>query len=261
MVRMVRMERRARATGGRDRRLQHLGLALVFAGLGLAGCSGGLSVERVGPKPGPDQKLVLLLHGYGAAGDDLVGLAKDLSGELPSVTFLMPAAPHRVGVSGRSWVPSFSAPSREEYAQRLVIEAADTRAKLWRLIDEARGSGVACSDIVVGGFSMGGRMAIEVATHAPPGCALGGLVVMSGGGMDELPLPETSATTVRALVTHGKSDSIVPRVKGIAAAKALLKLGSDVRWLSFDGGHQIPRPVREAVGAFLRGEAVGTTVP
>ena len=234
---------------------------LFLAGLSAAGCSGGLSVERVGPKPGPEGKVVLLLHGYGASGDDLVGLAKELSSELPGVSFLMPAGPHPVGVSGRSWVPSFSAPSREEYSQRLVIEAADTREKLWRLIEEARASGVACSDIVVGGFSMGGRMAVELATHAPADCALGGLIVLSGGGMDELPLPEASRAPPRALVTHGKSDSVVPRPKGVATAKALLRLGSDVRWLSFEGGHQIPRVVREAVGAFLRGETAGTAVP
>lgn len=229
--------------------------------LSLSACSGDLSVERVGPKAGPDGKVLVLLHGYGASGDDLVGLAKELALALPDTTFLMPAAPHRVGVTGRTWVPSFSAPNREEYTKRLIVEAEDTRAKLWRLIEEARASGVACKDIYAGGFSMGGRMAVELATHAPADCALGGLIVMSGGGMDELPLPEASETTTRVLVTQGKSDSIVPRQKGLATARALAKLNHDVQWLGFDGGHQIPPPVRDALAPFLQGKTVGEAVP
>ncbi|MFO0722219.1 MAG: alpha/beta fold hydrolase [Myxococcota bacterium] len=225
-----------------------------------AGCSGNLSVERVGPKPAAGGQVVLLLHGYGASGDDLVGLAKEVASALPSTTFWMPAGPHRVGMGGRSWVPQFSAPSRAEYQKRLIVEAEDTRTKLWRLVEDARASGVECKDIFVGGFSLGGRMALELAARAPDDCVLGGLIVMSGGGMDELDLPETGART-RVLVTQGKADSVVPLQKGLATARALAKRGDPVEWLQFEGAHQIPPAVRQALAPFLRGEAAGTAVP
>jgi phospholipase/carboxylesterase len=221
--------------------------------------SGRLSTERVGPRPSASHPVVVLLHGYGASGDDLVTLARELSSQVPDTTFVMPEGPHRVGLTGHSWVPDFVAPSRDAYEARLAGELAQTRAQLWKLIDDLRASGVPCEDIYLGGFSQGGRVAADAALRPPDGCRLGGLIVMSGGGLSaEVP---RGAPAMRVLVTHGTSDGVVPLGTGLALAHALAADGHDVRWLQFDGRHEIPGTVRDAIPRFLRGEEVGASAP
>ena len=239
---------------------------LAFIAVGLVGgwflwgkLSGALSFEQVGPGPAAGRQVVMLLHGAGAPGDDLVGLAKELSDSLPNTTFLVPEGPH-TGYGARVWVPSFSAPSREEYVARLAVELEATNAQAWKLIDQVRAKGVACENINLGGFSQGGRVAAELAARAPPTCHLGGLLIMSGGGLDEAVLPRSSSLR-RVLVTHGTNDPVVGLGVGLALAQRLKADGDDVRWLEFAGKHQIPEVVTAAIPLFLRGEEVAAPVP
>jgi len=220
--------------------------------------SSDLSYDRVGPRPSEGRTVVVLLHGYGASGDDLVGLAEELSTALPDASFLVPGGPHRVAVTGRAWVPDFRAPSRADYAVRLAVEVEETSKLVWKVIDEARDRGARCGDIYVGGFSQGGRMAAEVALRAPQDCDLGGVIVMSGGGFKEVELPSaTDRVPMRVLVTHGSADRVVRIGLGKATAQHFAELGHDVRWLQFVGPHTIPPEVRAAIPAFVQGEAVG----
>ncbi len=223
--------------------------------------SGSLSTIEVGPRPSAGRKVFVLLHGYGAPGDDLEGLAKELSASLPEMSFVIPEGPHRAGVGGHAWIPNYTSPSREEYIARLSTELATTNAQLWKVIDRVRKKGARCEDIYVGGFSQGGRMAAEVALRAPSNCALGGLVVMSGGGMQDAELPASTSSPMRVLVTHGTSDPVVGINVGQFLAHKLKTDGHEVRWLEFAGQHQIPPIVREGVASFLRGDDVGTPAP
>lgn len=239
-------------------------LGLVFAAITAAWglwnfFSGSLSTIEVGAKPSAGRTVFILLHGYGAPGDDLEGLAEELAASLPQASFVIPEGPHRAGI-GRAWIPSFSAPSREEYVVRLNAEIAATNALLWKVIDRVRKKGARCEDLYVGGFSQGGRMAAEVALRAPAGCKLGGLVVMSGGGMDDAELP-VSTSPMRVLVAHGTNDPVVGMSVGQWLAHKLKVEGHEVRWLEFAGPHQIPPVVREGVATFLRGNEVGTAAP
>ncbi len=240
-------------------------LALVV--VGLAGAwfawgklTGALSYEQVGPRPAPGRTVFILLHGYGAPGDDLVGLAAEVSAALPEASFLVPEGPHGTGFGGRAWIPSFSSPSRDAYVARLALELTQTNAQLWKLIDKVRSKGVACENIYLGGFSQGGRMAEEAALRAPAACHLGGLVIMSGGGINEAEVP-TSTASLRVLVTHGTDDQVVGLGVGVGTAHQLAAAGHTVRWLEFPGQHQIAPVVREALAPFLRGEEVGVAVP
>ena len=56
---------------------------------------------------GPATHLVVLVHGYGADGNDLIGLAQHWQGLLPTVAFAAPNAPARVpgAPSGFQWFP------------------------------------------------------------------------------------------------------------------------------------------------------------
>lgn len=216
------------------------------------------AVKRVGPRPAQGSTVVVLLHGYGAPADDLVGLADEISSALPGVSFLVPSGPHRVDVGGRSWIPSYSAPSRAEYAVRLAVEIERTSRQVWKVIADARGRGARCEDIFIGGFSQGGRMAAEVALRAPEGCALGGVMVLSGGGMNEVELPASQGKPrMRVLVAHGTADRVVSAARGRAIAEHFARGGHEVRWLEFSGPHTIPPAVREAIPAFVKGQEVG----
>jgi phospholipase/carboxylesterase len=222
--------------------------------------SGSLNTIEVGKKPNASRTVFILLHGYGAPGSDLEGFAEELATRLPEASFVIPEGPHRAGM-GRAWVPNFSAPTREEYVVRLNAEIADTNAKLWKVIDGVRKKGARCENIYVGGFSQGGRMAAEVALRAPSNCKLGGLIVMSGGGMDDAELPPSTSSPMRVLVSHGTSDPVVGINVGQFLAHRLKTDGHEVRWLEFAGQHQLPPVVREGVASFLRGDDVGIAAP
>lgn len=238
-----------------------LAFALACAVWFFLGFVGSLKTIEVGPRLTVGRKVVILLHGYGAAGNDLEPLAKELSASLPLVSFVIPEGPHSAGIGGHSWIPPFTSPTREEHVVRLNREIAATNAKLWTLIDRVRQKGVHCEDIYIGGFSQGGRMAAEAALRAPSNCTLGGLVVMSGGGMQDAELPTSTSSPMRVLVTHGSSDPVVGINVGQALAHKLKTDGHEVRWLEFAGQHQIPPVVREGVASFLRGDEVGTAAP
>lgn len=191
--------------------------------------SGSLSTIEVGAKPAAGRTVFIVLHGYGAPGSDLEGFAEELAAKLPQTSFVIPEGPHRAGM-GRAWIPNFSAPSRDEYVVRLNAEIAATSALVWKVIERVKKKGARCEDIYVGGFSQGGRMAAEVALRAPPSCKLGGLVVMSGGGLDDAELP-TSSAPLRVLVTHGSGDPVVGVSVGQWLSHKLKVEGHDVRWL------------------------------
>jgi phospholipase/carboxylesterase len=233
---------------------------LVAAGWYFFGA--GLSVERVGPRPSAGGKVVLLLHGYGAHGDDLVSLATELSFPAPDVTFLVPAGPHRVHLDGRSWLPELSGSTREEYVQHLSAEMDSTLAKLWKVIDGVRKRGVDCKDITVAGFSQGGRVAAQLVASPRPDCALGGAILMSAGGPRDLPLPPAVARPpLRVLVSYGSADNVVSQRDALSPGRYFAESGHLVRFISFSGRHEIPAVVRDAIPRFIAGETVGEPLP
>jgi len=244
------------------------GLVVIALGVAVAGWltwrytrSDELEVTRIGPSPRVARLAVVLLHGYGAPGSDLVGLARELSAARGDIAFYVPAGPFEVGGDGRSWIPNFSAPTREAYTERLEREVSRTFAKIWQIVETAHAGGLAYDRIYVAGFSLGGRMAIEVATRAPIDKALGGLIVMSGGAMAELPDPVADdRPPLRVLVSHGTRDQVLGYSTGERMAHILAAAGHDVHMITFVGGHAIDASVREALPAFLDGDEVGDRV-
>ena len=66
-----------------------------------------LEFGRVPPKSGKVRKMVVFLHGYGADGADLLGLADPLAPHLPDTVFVAPDAPEPCAGNpfGRQWFP------------------------------------------------------------------------------------------------------------------------------------------------------------
>jgi predicted esterase len=211
---------------------------------------------RVGPRPRPGRRVVILCHGHGAPKGDLVPLARWLHRKCPDVTFLMPGAPHPAGL-GRAWYPSFVAESPAAVEARLLEYRAQARRVVEELIDDVLANGVPATSIYVGGFSEGAAVALDVILNSPQGPELGGLIWLSGGGprleLDGL----RGRPLLSAFVSHGRQDSVVHPGRSVALAALLREEGHDVHLEQFDGDHEI-RPVAAALGRFLASRAPGS---
>lgn len=202
---------------------------------------------RVGPSPGPGGRVLILLHGHGASKTDLEPVALQLSAMAPRVSFVMPSGTHSM-IRGRTWYPSFREDTQEAVRVRMLELRAEARAVATELADDAISDGVSPDQIYVGGFSQGATVALDVVLEDE---RYGALVSMSGGSLqlDLEPLSERSP--LRAFVSHGKSDSVLNISKSRAIVAALEAGQHPVEFVEFDGRHEIPQEVIDALGAFL----------
>jgi phospholipase/carboxylesterase len=214
--------------------------------------------DREGSGDGP---VVVLLHGFGAPGDDLVPLWRTL-GAPAGTRFVFPAAPIDLGPSamgGRAWWPLDleELMRRRALGQRrdtaLVPEGADVaRAQIDALLDEVeRTLRPPPGKLVLGGFSQGAMVALDVALHSPR--ALAGLVLLSGTiiAAGEWATRYETRRGLPVLMSHGQQDEILPFAISEELRDLLASHGIPVEWVPFRGGHGIPPGVISAVSAFL----------
>jgi phospholipase/carboxylesterase len=173
---------------------------------------------------GKPKQLIVLLHGYGADGRDLLGLAPSWQASLPNAEFLAPNAPFPCEMSpyGYQWFG---------FEQRTSAELlAGTRAAaaiLDPFLDEALAArGLSDSDLALVGFSQGSMMALHVALRrARPVAAV---VAFSGTVI----APELLAGELRSrppvLLVHGDADPVVPFAWMATAEQALRAAGAAV---------------------------------
>jgi phospholipase/carboxylesterase len=206
------------------------------------------SYEVVGPALGEGQSAVILLHGFGASGDDLVPRAEAFSERAPDTTFVVLPAPHTKAL-GRAWMVGGT-------HERVVEQVAESKELILNTVGDVESAGVAPEDIYLGGFSQGAQMALDVAGGAPTDRRFAGLVLMSGGlpnWPDAVPPvgADNFADGARVLVTHGDSDSVIGKAQGTRAAKELRAAGVSVEMVTFSGGHTISAETEDAVVQFL----------
>lgn len=179
-----------------------------------------LEGPRADAASGDANSLVILLHGYGADGNDLFGIAQALAPHLPNTAFRSPNAPEPCAVNpmGRQWFPiSWLDGSPEE----AMAEGAQRAAKtLHAYLDEAmREEGMTPDRTIIIGFSQGTMMSLNVMLRRDE--ALAGVVGFSGRLVDIAGTGEiTSKPPV--LLVHGDQDEMVP-VESIHEARAALE--------------------------------------
>jgi phospholipase/carboxylesterase len=186
--------------------------------------SKGLDFGRVEAASGEADSMVIFLHGYGADGQDLLGLAEPLAPHLPNTMFLAPNAPERCGMNpmGYQWfpIPWIDGSSEEEAAEGLARAADDLNAFLDRAMVEAD---MIPEQVALVGFSQGTMMSLHVAPRREE--AIAGVVGFSG----RLLAPETLVDEVvvrpPVLLIHGDQDDVVPISSLPAAAEALQGAG------------------------------------
>jgi phospholipase/carboxylesterase len=228
---------------------------------------GGLRVRIVGGtdrQGGGDGPVVVLMHGFGAPGDDLVALHRmmDLGRE---VRFVFPEAPHplppQYGSAGRAWWQidvdalerASSSGTPRDIAEEDPKGLAEARAHVQALLREVRAElGAAGGHLVLGGFSQGAMLACDVAFRT--GEPLDGLVVLSGALVSQRAWSKAipSRAGLPVFQSHGSSDPLLSFGGAEALKDRMEKGGLLVDWTPFRGGHDIPPTVLGRLEAFLK---------
>jgi phospholipase/carboxylesterase len=219
----------------------------------------GLTVRIVGPAEAP--LTCILMHGFGAPGDDLVALAPYIAAP---VRFVFPAAPLSLGGlygDARAWWPLDLVRLERELAtgglqdHRTEVPEGLTAARdhVVRIIDEVKARfAIDESRLVLGGFSQGAMLALDVALHLATAPAR--LVLMSGALIAESEWQPRFARLagVPVFLSHGHADALLPFFGAEVLRDRLREAGAKVDWVEFAGGHEIPPVVVNGVTQFLR---------
>jgi len=213
-------------------------------------------------KGGGRGPLVLLLHGFGAPGDDLLSLAYDLN--VPSDTrFVFPEGPLSLSFGPRDarawWLIDMARMAADQAAGRVRDLSQDipkglapARGTILAFLKEVEHTfGADPRKTVLGGFSQGAMLSCDVMLHSDRPYA--GLVQLSGNVLAK-PLwgplmPKRKGLPV--FQSHGTRDEILPYVGAEKLRDTLSQSGLGVEWHRFRGGHEIPEPVLQRLGVFL----------
>ncbi|MFD2174152.1 alpha/beta hydrolase [Rhodobacter lacus] len=183
-----------------------------------------MKLGRVSPRSGHVKSAVLFLHGYGADGDDLLGLAEPLAPHLPDTLFLAPDAPEECITNpfGRQWfpIPWLDGSSPEDAAAGLAQSARDLDALIDKILAE---EGLTPAQLAVVGFSQGTMMALHVLPRRAEPVA--GIVGFSGRLLNPEALASEAVSKLPVLLLHGNIDQIVPFSDLKKATDALLAAG------------------------------------
>jgi phospholipase/carboxylesterase len=169
---------------------------------------------------GAAASIVVLLHGYGADGNDLIGLAPHLGQVLPKTLFVSPHAPFpcEMGGPGRQW---FSLQDRTPSAVLAGVGAVQQILNAF-LDDMLARFKLPESRLALVGFSQGTMMALHAAPRRATPCA--GIVGFSGRLLDDGALKREAVSRPPVLLIHGDADQLVPignldhAVEGLKAA-------------------------------------------
>jgi phospholipase/carboxylesterase len=222
--------------------------------------------DREGGGSGP---VVVLMHGFGAPGTDLVPLWREL--QVPEeVRFVFPEAPLVVDRNappdhaGRAWWHIDIALLQRRAAlgaiDALLDEIpngiAEARSAVVSLLDALEAElGVPSERVIIGGFSQGSMLATDVVLRSERPFA--GLAILSGTLIArrewQALMPKRAGLPV--LQSHGRADPILPFSVASELHAALSAAGLNAEFVPFNGGHGIPGLVLERLAAFLRAQS------
>jgi len=208
-----------------------------------------LDGPRFGPKAaGPAQQLVILCHGVGADGHDLIDLAPAWAAALPHAAFASPDGPERYDMApmGRQW---FSLADRTP--ERMDAGVAVAAEALGRFIDaELVRFGLPADAYALMGFSQGAMAALYAGLRHNPGpraiLAYSGALLAPGRMAEVVGRPPV-------LLVHGEVDDVVPVERSRIAERMLRAHGVPVEALYRDRlGHGLDDVGLSAGALFLQ---------
>jgi phospholipase/carboxylesterase len=190
-----------------------------------------LSGPSYGPAAGgPAKRLVVLLHGLGADGNDLIGLAPHLAQVLPDAEFVAPNAPQRCDMApmGYQWF------SLQAFDSGSILAGVEASAPLLDafLTEALAARGLTEADLALIGFSQGTMMALHVAPRRarPVAGVLGYSGLLAGNRLPE----DEVRSRPPVLLVHGEADPVVPFQAMAVAERGLADAGLPVQ--------AVPRP-------------------
>ena len=205
---------------------------------------------------------VFLLHGYGSSPQDWFPFIETI--HLPrGGRFIFPMGPEATvppegPVGGRGWwqlrldsywPPGSKLPDMSKSRPAGLARSADEIRVLMRETQQRMRA--ASKAPVLGGFSQGAMVAAETAFRN--NMPLRALILLSGTVVDEASWIGVMAKRrgLPVFVAHGRNDQVLPFAASARLQEEMQRAGLAVTWVPFDGGHEIPPPVVDALNQFL----------
>jgi phospholipase/carboxylesterase len=196
---------------------------------------------------GRPSSLVILLHGYGSNGEDLISLAPYWAKALPNAQFVSPNAPEPVPMApgGYQWFPISRLDPRE--VEQGVARASGVLEKF--IERELERYQVAPERLALVGFSQGTMMALHVGLRRT---RIGAVVGFSGALPAADRLRQEAKSKPPVLLIHGDQDDMIPVSALFQAAEGLAMAEIGAQWhVSYGVPHSIGPDGLELGGAFL----------
>lgn len=199
-------------------------------------------ILKFGRKPaasGAAKSLVVFLHGYGANGADLLGLADAMARHLPDTAFVAPDAPEPLPqmASAYQWfsIPRFDGSSASAAEAGLRQASADLNAFLDQQLADAK---LGPEALALVGFSQGAMMSLQVAPRRQT--AMAAVVAISGRLIHPERLAAEAVVKPPVMLIHGDQDPVVDFAEMALAGNALVAAGFETYGHVMQGtGHGI----------------------
>lgn len=222
-----------------------------------------LDGPRMEAASGRTKQLVVILHGFGADGRDLIGLGEQWAQVLPDAAFL---APNAADVcehmpAGRQWFRLTDRNPHERWSG-----ACSAAPLLNAFIDEELARyGLPGSKVALVGFSQGAMMALHVGLRRPKAPAgvlsYSGMLVGPEKLADDLKARPAGEPVPPVFLVHGTADDVVPPEALFGSGQAICEAGASCQWRLSPGlGHNIDGPGL-AHGALFLASCFGLPYP
>lgn len=213
--------------------------------------------------------IVVLCHGFGAPGDDLAAFGPELQRAVPelarSARIVFPEGP--LSLDSLGWGDSRAWWMIDMAKLQLAIHTgqvrdlrrdqpagmAEARDQMVQLLTELQQeTQLPWSRFVLGGFSQGAMLTVEVLRHLPE--KIGGAILFSGTLINEAEwsAPSTKLDQLPIVQSHGRSDVILPFSLATELCGLLEAQGANVNFIEFGGGHGVPQPAFQGATELLQ---------
>ena len=170
-----------------------------------------LNGPTLGPLSGhsPEQ-LVIMLHGVGSDGDDLIGMAPYFQKVLPDALFVSPNAPFSFDLVPPELQAGYQWFSLQDTSPASRLAGAQTAAPIVDAFIDAQlaETGLTENKVALVGFSQGTMMALHVGLRRPN--QLAGIIGYSGMLVGRELLADAIQSRPPVFLAHGDADDVVP---------------------------------------------------